>query len=106
MKHWIVLGVLAALLVGCGGTAAAPTVVPLGYGTIVGYDLTTETRHISDITLHNAAVDDPCSPCTSNGFAHEGERVAILERRANGAVKVRTPAGVEGWTDSEFVKTE
>lgn len=102
MKTWIILACMAALLTSCGGTSAA---APIGHGTIIGY-IQTDGEHVTDITLHNAAADDPCSPCTSLGFAHEGDRVDVLERRANGAVKVRTSKGIEGWMDSEFVKDE
>jgi len=106
MRHWIILACMAALLISCGGTpVAAPMAAAIGRGTIVGYTQT-DGEHVTDITLHNAAAEDPCNPCTSLGFAHEGDRVDILERRANGAVKIRTSKGIEGWMDSEFVKNE
>jgi hypothetical protein len=97
---------MATLLISCGGTQqVVPAAAPIGHGTIIGY-IQTDGEHVTDITLHNAAADDPCSPCMSLGFAHAGDRVDILERRANGAIKVRTSKGIEGWMDSEFVKNE
>lgn len=98
---WIVFVLCAALLAACG-SSPAPAAAPIGSGVIRGYDTKT-AGHISKITLHAHAAGDPGEP-GSVGYAYEGDRVDILERRADGPIKVRTKDGIEGWTDSEFVQ--
>jgi hypothetical protein len=38
------------------------------------------------------------------GAVHEGERVAIMEQRADGNVRIRTNVYEEGWTRIEALK--
>jgi hypothetical protein len=108
MQRWIILGIMAALLAGCGGpqvvptAAPAPTAAPIGQAIIVGYD-ETNGNHVTDIELYR----DPAGvfPAQQVGWAHEGDRVAVLETANNGdALRVRMPAGLEGWTQRDFVK--
>ena len=103
MKTWLLLGIVAALLVSCGGTAAVPPAAPIGYGTIVGYDEVTTNHHVTDIDLFDKPAGAP-APYRTLGTAHEGDRLAILEQRADGTVRLRLPNGIEGWTQSDSLK--
>jgi hypothetical protein len=100
VKTWIILGCMAALLISCGGT---PTAAAIGHGTMVGYT-ETDGAHVTDITLHSHAAGQ-VGPSATMGYAHEGERVDILETADGGdSLRVRTPSGIEGWTQIDFVK--
>lgn len=81
--------------------AAQPKAAPTVYGTIQGYTDTTGRRTI-DINLFNKPAGD-APPFRNVGYAHEGQRVAVIEQRADGTIKVRTPDGIEGWTQIDFV---
>lgn len=110
-------GVVLVVLVALGGAWAYSALLkvpisspsrgaaPAGasvYGTVAGYTDSTG-RRVIDINLF----DKPASaapPFQTVGHARAGQLVAVLEQRADGAIKVRTPQGVVGWTQIDFVK--
>jgi len=96
----VVILALAGLVYNVAFRPSAPVI---GSGVIIGYDEVTTGHHVADIDLH----DVPPGAAVSHtvGMAHEGERVDILELRDNGdSLKVRTPSGIVGWTQIDFVK--
>lgn len=78
------------------------TPAPPLYGTIVGYEEVTTNHRVTALDLND--VPAGVFPSRSIGTLYEDERVAILEQRANGAVRVRNTAGIEGWTQSDALK--
>jgi len=72
------------------------------YGTIVGYEEVTTNTHVTAIDLND--VPAGVFPAHQVGVVYEDERVAILEQRADGTVRLRNTAGVEGWTQSDSLK--
>jgi hypothetical protein len=77
--------------------------IPIGRGTIVGYDEVAEGKHVTDIELFKSPAG--VYPARKVAVAHEGDQVDILEERDHGdTLLVRTSSGVAGWTQGDFVK--
>ncbi len=73
------------------------------YGTVVGYDEVTTGRHVTTMDLFDKPAGAP-PPYATVGYIHEGDRVVIVEQRADGTVKVRNASGTEGWTQIDSLK--
>ncbi|HEU5101461.1 MAG TPA: hypothetical protein VFU22_20705 [Roseiflexaceae bacterium] len=101
MRRCLMLGILMALLVGCAEAPASPA--PMAYGTVVEYTDPLTKEHDTIVALYDKPVDS-AGLVTKVGAAHEGERVAIMERRADGNVRIRTNIYEEGWTRIEALK--
>jgi len=74
-----------------------PPAAPLVYGTVVGYTEVTTGHHVVDIDLFDKPASAPGASHTV-AYIHEGQRLVVVEQRADGTVKLRTPDGIEGWT--------
>jgi hypothetical protein len=101
MRQLLPILLLLLLLAACG--TSPPPQSPVAFGTVVGYTETTTGNHVVDINLFDKPAGAP-PPYKNLGYAHEGQRVDILEQRDDGTIKVRTPDGIEGWTQTDFVK--
>ena len=75
----------------------------MAYGTVVEYTDPLTKKRDTIIALYDKPVDS-ASLVSKVGAAHEGERVAIMEQRADGNVRVRTNIYEEGWTRIEALK--
>src|SRR5262245_58915628 len=101
MHRWLILAILAALLVGCAEAPTSPA--PLAYATVVGYTDPLTKKYDTIIALYNKPVNAP-GLITKVGSAREGERVGIMEQRADGNARIRTNVYEEGWTRIEALK--
>ena len=97
----VLLVTTLAALAACSGAPAAPA-QPIAHGTVTGYTEVTTGHHVVDIDLFDKPAGAP-APYTTVGYAHEGQRVEVIEQHDDGTIKVRTPDGVEGWTQIDFV---
>jgi hypothetical protein len=101
MHRWLILAILAALLGGCAEVPASPA--PVAYGTVVGFTDPLTKKYDTIIALYDKPLDAP-NVLRKVGAAHEGERVAIMEQRADGNVRIRTNTYEQGWTRLEALK--
>ena len=93
MQRWLMFGILVVLLVGCAEAPASPA--PIAYATVVDYTDPLSGKHDSIIALYDKPVDAP-GLITKVGAAHAGERVGIMEQRADGHVRIRTNINEQG----------
>ena len=101
LRCWALLGLLAALLMGCAEAPVSPA--PVAYGTVVGFTDPLTKKYDTIISLYDKPVDSP-GLIRKVGAAHEGEEVGIMEQRSDGNVRVRTNISEEGWTRIEALK--
>jgi hypothetical protein len=101
MRCWLVPALLVALMVGC--TEAPTSPAPVAYGTVVAFTDPVTKKYDTIIVLYDKPIDAP-NLLGKVGMVHEGERVAIMEQRANGNVRIRTDIHEEGWTRIEALK--
>jgi hypothetical protein len=105
MKRLLILLVFA--LTGCGvastTTPPLPTAAPIAYGTVLGYDEVTTGKHVTEMDVFDKPAGAP-GPSGTVGYIHEGDRVAILEQRSDGTIRIRTPSGAEGWIQIDYLK--
>jgi hypothetical protein len=102
MRRPLPIAILILVLVLAACSTSSPPQPTLS-GIIVGYTEVTTGNHVTDIDLFDKPAGAP-PPYATVGYAHEGQRVGIIEQRDDGTVKVRTPDGIEGWTQVDFVK--
>jgi hypothetical protein len=101
MRGWLVLTLLAALMAGCAEAPTSPA--PVAYGTVIAFTDPVTKKHDTIIVLYDKPIDAP-NLLGKVGTVHEGERVAIMEQRADGNVRIRTDIYEEGWTRIEALK--
>jgi hypothetical protein len=89
---------LVNTLAACGGAPACPTVPSAPPGTILGYD--TSAGRKTTITVWSV-YGKPGAPQVTT--ASEGDQVWVLERSADGGVRIETKGCQRGWIDSEFI---
>lgn len=101
MRRWLLFGILVVLLASCAEAPASQA--PVAYGTVIEYTDPLTKKHDNIITLYDRPIDS-AGLNEKVGAAHEGERVAIMEQRADGNVRIRTNIYEEGWTRVEALK--
>ena len=101
MRCWLVLALLATLMAGCAEAPTSPA--PVAYGTVVAFTDPVTKKYDTIIVLYDKPLDAP-NLLGKVGMVHEGERVAIMEQRTNGNVRIRTDIHEEGWTRIEALK--
>ncbi len=103
MKYFALL--VLFILASCGTPPAVtpPTAAPVAYGTVLGYDEVTTGKHVTEMDVFDKPAGAP-GPYATVGYIHEGDRVAILEQRSDGTIRIRTPSGAEGWIQIDYLK--
>jgi hypothetical protein len=105
MKCLLLIGLF--ILAACGTVSQTPTnlptTAPIAYGTVLGYDEVTTGKHITEMEVFDKPAGAP-APYATVGYIHEGDRVAILEQRSDGTIRIRTPSGAEGWIQIDYLK--
>jgi hypothetical protein len=97
----LVLTAILSFTLSQGSAPSAPATSAV-YGTIVGYDETTTKHHVTRINLFDKPAGAP-APYHVVGYAEEGQRVIVIEQHSDETIRIRTPGGIEGWTQAEFV---
>jgi PBP1b-binding outer membrane lipoprotein LpoB len=91
MKYLVLLAILAALLVGCGGTPA-------------GRDVTIDARDESGQVIDPVNVwDNYQTRGAVVARVHHGDHVTLISRNGNGA-EIVTSNGARGWLTYTFIR--
>lgn len=101
MQRLVLLWLLVMLLVACVDAPSSP--VPLAYGTVVAFTDPFTGKYDTVINLFDKPIDAN-NPRNVVGKVHAGERVGIMERRADGNVRIRTNTMLQGWMRIEALK--
>ena len=101
MQRLAIFLVLATLLAACVEAPSSPA--PLAYGTVVASRDPFTGKYDTLMTLFDRPIDVN-GPASVVGKVHAGERVGIMERRADGNVRIRTNTMLQGWMRIEALK--